>query len=356
MRIGNVWRSFGHHKKIRATIEDMYDGETAKAHASTCIAKVVRTRWATFEGPERKLLRGYFGVAPSLESDSITAPPMRRALAECSRKRRPQKEKPALPLQDALPSVEEASSIVAAPSTEDAKQIHWAAVFTKALRVDDKAKDNVVELAIDADNLQDILRTRAKHSVEDLASVVFWMKAAVAHISRSPLAHGLFHIQKTKKDHVAYLQDVPKMLGALVGEFADLLDDSALDDEWVWGKVLRLAASSSVDDERHLGREEIVKMIRQAVLGNATDFVRRFRGWGLGCDRHLPWALLDLAEDPSDAASEKRAKLAQRLIELLSRNSLPVDGNVRFHFLESRFDFPQCMLASMLMLAWGMFT
>ena len=168
MRIGNVWRSFGHHKKIRAAIEEMYDSPTAKLHATTCIAKVVRTRWATFEGPERTLLRCTFGVAPPFAENSDSVPPMRRALADCRRVARRPSEGMRSPIQDVQP---------------------FAVVF-----------------------------------------------------------------------------------------------------------------------------------------GNVTDFIRRFRSWGLGCEREFPWALLELVGSPLAEESESRAGIARGLAISLHSGTLPADG------------------------------
>ena len=328
MRIGNVWRSFGHHKKIRAAIEEMYDSPTAKLHATTCIAKVVRTRWATFEGPERKLLRGTFGVAPSFAENSDSVPPMRRALADCRRVARRPSEAMRSPIQDVQPSAVEGEmpSQTIVPITDDARPIQWEAVFTKALRTNSRVRDVLAVLEIDADNLQEILRARAKLSVADLASSSFWVKVLVAHVSRSPLSHGFFFLQKRKKARGAYLQEVPNLLLRLVREFADLLSDSALNDEWVWGKVFTIKAALSQEQDLVMSREDIVRLIRQSVLGNVTDFIRRFRSWGLGCEREFPWALLELVGSPLAEESESRAGFARGLAISLHSGTLPADG------------------------------
>ena len=41
-RIANVWRSFGHHRKIHKTIKELYGDDAAVAHASTSIGNVVK--------------------------------------------------------------------------------------------------------------------------------------------------------------------------------------------------------------------------------------------------------------------------------------------------------------------------
>ena len=48
-RIANVWRSFGHHKKLEELTRKEYSDEHAKAHFSTSISGVVKSRWGTYE-------------------------------------------------------------------------------------------------------------------------------------------------------------------------------------------------------------------------------------------------------------------------------------------------------------------
>ena len=66
MRVANVWMSFGHHKKIENVVRSQFGDAAAKAHCRTCIGNVVKSRWSTFEAPERKLLRGLLGFTPAL--------------------------------------------------------------------------------------------------------------------------------------------------------------------------------------------------------------------------------------------------------------------------------------------------
>jgi hypothetical protein len=57
MRSTNVWRSFGHHKKLKDVAVGKYGKEVADIHFSACIGKIMGTRWGTYDGPERKYLR-----------------------------------------------------------------------------------------------------------------------------------------------------------------------------------------------------------------------------------------------------------------------------------------------------------
>ena len=62
-----MWRSFGHHKKLQAVMERHYTKEVSDSLMTTSIPAVVKSRWGTFEGPERKLLRGLLGQQAALE-------------------------------------------------------------------------------------------------------------------------------------------------------------------------------------------------------------------------------------------------------------------------------------------------
>ena len=82
MRVSNVWRSFGHHRKLKIAASKLYPEYLVEAHFATVIGSVVRTRWASQDGPERKLLRGFFGLRPPLWAYMSGKPkPMMRALA-----------------------------------------------------------------------------------------------------------------------------------------------------------------------------------------------------------------------------------------------------------------------------------
>ena len=87
MRVCNVWRSFGHHKKISAACESIHGRVLMEAHCGTCIGKPTRTRWGAFDGPERKLLRGKLGAFQPLENQpalGTVAPPGTRFGDACS--------------------------------------------------------------------------------------------------------------------------------------------------------------------------------------------------------------------------------------------------------------------------------
>jgi hypothetical protein len=96
MRPTNVWRSFGHHRKIRDACSDLFCALCAEAHFATCIGKVVRSRWGSLDGPERKLLRGKLGMTPSLDTirgdgggeEKPVVGPMSRATADPRRRPR----------------------------------------------------------------------------------------------------------------------------------------------------------------------------------------------------------------------------------------------------------------------------
>jgi hypothetical protein len=109
MRPTNVWRSFGHHRKIRDACSDLFGALCAEAHFATCIGKVVRSRWGSLDGPERKLLRGKLGMTPSLDTikdytddggeETPVVGPMSRATADP--RRRPRATAQALAICDA---------------------------------------------------------------------------------------------------------------------------------------------------------------------------------------------------------------------------------------------------------------
>ena len=96
-RICNAWRGFGHHRKLEKAIEARYDKATAKCLMATCISKVVKARWLTFEAPERKLLRGFFGTMERTAEEETSISPLQRALSASAR---PMPSTAAIPIAD----------------------------------------------------------------------------------------------------------------------------------------------------------------------------------------------------------------------------------------------------------------
>ena len=85
--------TFGHHKTLHGACERIYGAKAAKVHFQTCIGAIIASRWITFEGPERKLIRGFFGATqgnPDEEDDSAVGP-LRRATTIPMNKRRSKK-------------------------------------------------------------------------------------------------------------------------------------------------------------------------------------------------------------------------------------------------------------------------
>ena len=205
MRGTNVWRSFGHHKLLRQAATSLYGEEVADLHFRTAIGNVVRTRWGTFEGPERTYLRGHLGAIDHIGQKGI--PPMVRARMLPLRRRqqvahpRPSESQP---IGDAIvPVAEEAMPFAdEPPGHKQAPRdvlIDWARIHMRALRIEREAPEcDAVDLDIDGENKAIVLRVRARRTHEDLQSRQFWVKMIVAHISRTPLSHALNRVQAYK--------------------------------------------------------------------------------------------------------------------------------------------------------------
>ena len=107
--------------------------------------------------------------------DTVHVPPMARATAECTLQQRgPRRRRQlAAPALADCPTNTIHSDYQGDHPLGDECIIDWAQVYTDALKVDSRDAAHDVTLAIDNDNLGDVLRVRAAHSVTDLASIDF---------------------------------------------------------------------------------------------------------------------------------------------------------------------------------------
>lgn len=60
LRVCNVWRSPGNHQKLKLCCETLFNHQTAEYNFRTIMGKPSRSRWGSCEGPERKLLMGWW--------------------------------------------------------------------------------------------------------------------------------------------------------------------------------------------------------------------------------------------------------------------------------------------------------
>ena len=314
MRCANVWRSFGHHRKLKASMERIYGADVAKLHMTTCISQVCRSRWSTFDGPERKLLQGHLGVSPPL-ADNTTASPLDRALAQMvsKTKGRPRKGADKLPVLD-----DPASSSARRPNLPTPNSVNWAVVYKDALGSNRKAKqrEDVVEaLDIDLDNVSQVMSVRAKHSISDLASAMFWVKLMVAYTTRSPYTHCHLSLQKLKQEGAGnYLRVWPALVQRHFLEFQMLLSEDAFDH--VWQRVFQEALQVDGDAPACIESGDLLCLIRWSVLANATESVRRFHQWGLGRVAAWPMRFFDMLWAPYDEEDRIRVAVAKAALEL----------------------------------------
>ena len=146
MRVSNVWRSFGHHRKLSHATKAVYGKEAANLRMNTTIGKVVKTRWLSLEGPEQKLIRCLLGVTPSLEGNDH--PPMLQATAPCGRAN----SKGLMALVDGgVADVHEFGHHGVCP-------VDLGIVFGHGLNITKDAKPDDVILSLDLDNLSKVMR------------------------------------------------------------------------------------------------------------------------------------------------------------------------------------------------------
>lgn len=279
------------------------------------------SRWLTLEGPERKLLRGLFGIwQPEDDAEFARASPLRRAAAAPKRRRRAAEAPPA-PLFDnsGPPPNDEGADGLAAPD-HDPCVIDWALVYYDALThgIGDMVA-SLEEITVDPENAQQIMRIRAARATNDLQTLRFWIRLLVAHCCRSPYSHVMCQIQKLKKlrnatDANNYLPQIPVMVSSVVSEFEVLLDDAA---STTWKPAYDLA-SGSVDAgvgvvvfRETMEAEEVSELIFRCLTCNVTECLRRFQQFGLKDSLCLPWALLGIADHPSDEAAPARVELVK---------------------------------------------
>ena len=117
------------------------------------------------------------------------------------------------------------------------------------MRIDASAVEALEpSLAIDADNLSNVMRVRSHRAVKDLATLSFWMKLFVAHLARSPYSRGFCTIQKWKDGAkgAGYAGKLTILLNDLVVAWETLLSDEALGDPDIWGRLFSLADGSDL--------------------------------------------------------------------------------------------------------------
>ena len=177
----------------------MYDPATVALHFSTVIGAVVRTRWLSQDGPDRKLLRELFGVMQPLWSYmGRYVPPMMRALAAPTHAPRRKRNFPCI-----LDAVDDGSFDPLWVPPAGPTAVDWSRIFSRTLRTKRRARaadaDGDVTLDIDLDNAASVLRVRAARAVEDLRTAEFPIQLAISILCRSPTTHCMLAVQKMTK-------------------------------------------------------------------------------------------------------------------------------------------------------------
>ena len=348
MRISNVWRSFGHHRKLQSAASKLYPDAAVEAHFSTVIGSVVRTRWASQDGPERKLLRGFFGVTPPLWAYMSAKPkPMMRALAAPD-------PKPKLSVGEFAELLDDLGAEPLDPRWKKLPEpttMNWSRIFRDALRTKidtDGACGADVTMAIDMDNLAEVLRARARRAVEDLASDIFPIKLGVSHISRSPLTHCLMAMQELTKQfnqsHKArdsevrgdgecaelraappsFIRQAQKLFRSAVSEFAEMLTAKAKSDVGYWKYLFEYVDDASRGGD--LRPRDLESWIRKNVCSNAAQLVRRFGPEGAAVSKTTPWSLFDILDQPPHVPSMSRASFLMDVLDKDDNGDVPSDG------------------------------
>ena len=245
--------------------------------------------------------------------------------------------------------------------------INWSLIFRDALRSKvgvDGAYEADVSMAIDMDNLAEVLRARARKAVEDLASEIYPIKVGVSHISRSPLTHCLMALQEFTKEfnqaHKAraaeelakepdpnrccaspsFIRRAQALFRAAVCEFADMLTEESKADCCYWDDLfdhLENACQSTQFDANALE-----SWIRKHVCSNAAQLLRRFGAEGAGGRKATPWSLFDLLELPAHVPSVGRASFLVDLYSELENDSIRYDGFTEKFLAWSRDDLAHC--------------
>ena len=347
-RIANVWRSFGHHKKLEELTRTEYSDEHAKAHFSTSISGVVKSRWGTFEGPERKLIKGLLNISKETVDSGVTLGdfdgsflppgpqflPMGKCLAKVvARPRGLRKFGPELPLTDPEPIQDDTVIIENAADLQPDLTLDWALIYKKALAhgEDGAVRATEMDLAIDGDNLRAIMRIRARKAVFDLSSIWFWIKAMVGHCSRAPFSHGLFALQALKKSNDdGYVAQVPNLFARMLDELEYLLEDEAITHPGAWSRVFAVAAgtdegSSQVFSEI-VSEAEVKDLIFKCVTGNITELLRRYSCVGIGNATAPFWLLIGMVQKPGGQEWPHRAELARLLVANHDLGTMSADG------------------------------
>lgn len=329
MRVSNVWRSLGHHKSLHATCLARYGPDVAALHCTTCIGKLMRQRWGSCDGPERKPLRGKIGIGlrmGQLRADGVdgVVPPFLVAVAD----HRPMVHR-GIPPQLAIQDIE------AVVRPEDVT-IDWAGFFRAALKVKPTDVATAISMDIDGESATVVMRTRAGRTHRDLSKTLFWVYTIISQANRSPMSHALFAIEQTKRDwrkrpdvSVRYLRRAIELIDHMAASLHRLLQPDTLNDDGYWGKLLAMVEGSAGDVDANVGdagdtavtKKAVIAMIRKAVAINLTEVQRRFGEWRCASDklanlqaRYVPFRYL-MAESP-----ETRKQLLQHLLGARSRN------------------------------------
>ena len=114
-------------------------------------------------------------------------PPLVRALADVRRQ----------PLKPIRQLCETPDSHRESDAPPELVQIDWARVVAAALKTSSQAGD-VADVDIDLENMAAVMRTRARHTVEDLKEPALWMFMMVFHLSRSPTSMLMNVVQQLK--------------------------------------------------------------------------------------------------------------------------------------------------------------
>ena len=294
IRVSNVWRSFGHHAKLKETSLALYDPAVTSIHFTTCIGKIIRTRWGSFDGPERKLLRGMFGVGPSLRSygswDEIV-PPFLAATAD-ARPWKPKRVQKVLAICDDEAAIGNGD----AGLPPEAKTVDWATIFQCGLKVKAGAAATVVSMDIDGENAAAVMRARAGRAHRDLKGKVMWIYMMLSQIGRWPYSRALYALQKVKGQdrygnaEETYFKKALSLLRSMEKEFKCLGSNAAFADDGYWAKIMTFASDDPDASSNAMTSKEVSRLIREVVSANRTELLRRFGDWGIGKSRSTPAA------------------------------------------------------------------
>lgn len=321
--------------------ETMYSPATVEFHFSTVIGAVVRTRWLSQDGPDRKLLRGYLGVMPPLWSYmGRRVPPMMRALAAPTRAPRRKRNAPCI-----LDAVDDSSFDPMWVPPTCPTIVDWSRIFARTLRTKRRAgaahADDDVALDIDLDNAASVLRVRAARAVEDMRTADFPIQLAISILCRSPTSHCMLAVQTMTKEFNdskrvdacnatsdgtstrGFITRLHAMFAHALDEYASLTADSSYSDVGVWRLVLDRAQPPGAKFDT-VG---IKTSIRRCLFTKVAQFSARFGNRGAGIKMLTPWSLFSaVMSRPVDAPSDARVSLLTQLLAGPEHRNFPDDG------------------------------